>query len=505
MKSLLKYFTFFNITCSFLTAQNNDGDSLFNAPIVHDLYLNFSQTGYWDSLVANYSADVYMKCDVVLDGRTLPQTGVKFKGNSSYNNPSKKKSWKLDFDEYISGQDYNDLKKLNLNNGFKDPTLLREKIALDYCKMRGIPAPRCAFARVYLNNVYWGLYTIVEEINKDFLDDRFYDKKGNLFKGDPTGDLKWYGSAAASYYTKYELKTNETTNNWSDLVHLIDEINNSTTVQLHDSLEAVMNTNTVISAWASTNLFVNLDSYLGSGHNYYVYHDSLTNKFNYIVWDVNESFANFNMGMTLSQMKNLSIYYGSTNVNRPLYSKMLSDAQYKSDYTMELCNQAQYYFSNTVLDPIIDSLANAIRADVYADTLKSYSNQNFEDNIIMDISLPGGPGVGGSFAGLKPFITSRRTAVINELSLNGCAVGVIENNSEVFVDVYPNPANDMIHFSSPEEITTIEIFSIAGKSILKQDKFQADFISVSSMSPGIYFIRFTFSGGKSGVRKFTHQ
>lgn len=54
------------------------------------------------------------------------------KGNSSFNNPSTKKPFKVDLNEYVSGQDYDGIKKFNLNNGFKDPTMLSEKLTLDF-------------------------------------------------------------------------------------------------------------------------------------------------------------------------------------------------------------------------------------------------------------------------------------------------------------------------------------------------------------------------------------
>src|SRR5207253_2396683 len=98
-------------------------------------------------------------------------------------------------------------------------------------------------------------------VDKTFLKDRFPDNNGNLFKGDPSGDLKWINSTASSYYTKYELKTNNTANNWSDLVHLLDKINNTATVSFHDSMESVMHTTSVLKSWALTNMFVDLDSY----------------------------------------------------------------------------------------------------------------------------------------------------------------------------------------------------------------------------------------------------
>ena len=74
-----------------------DGDSIWSANFIHDIYLNFSQPSYYDSLINTHVNDTYMSCDVIFDGRTMPTIGVKFKGNSSFNNPSVKKSMKLDF------------------------------------------------------------------------------------------------------------------------------------------------------------------------------------------------------------------------------------------------------------------------------------------------------------------------------------------------------------------------------------------------------------------------
>jgi hypothetical protein len=338
------------------------------------------------------------------------------------------------------------------------------------------------------------LYTMVEEINKDFLKDDFYDKKGNLFKGDPNGDLKWYGSSASSYYSKYELKTNETQNNWSDLVRLLDKINNSTTAQFHDSLETILNTSTVIESWAATSLFMNLDSYLGSGHNYYVYDDSITNKFSWILWDVNEAFGNFNMGLSISQLEAASMYYINSPASRPLYNKMVSNTTYKAQLTNQVCSQVENYFSNSYMDPIIDSLANAIRSAVYADTLKSYSNQNFEDNIVMDINLAGGPGMGGNFPGLKPFITARRNAVITELSANGCNVGIKEVEAAKKITCFPNPASDFVSVDFEGELSALSVYSIEGKVLFQSFAQNKNKINVSLLSPGVYFIKLQSNG-----------
>ncbi len=60
---------------------------------------------------------------------------MRFKGNSSFSANGVKKSFKIDFDEYDEDNNalvFYDLKKLNLNNGFNDPTMLREKLFYDF-------------------------------------------------------------------------------------------------------------------------------------------------------------------------------------------------------------------------------------------------------------------------------------------------------------------------------------------------------------------------------------
>lgn len=471
-----------------------EGNVLFGMTQVHDVYMTFSQTNFWDSLTTYYTTDKYLKGNVTIDGVLFSDVGIKLKGNSSYNNPSDKKSFKVDMNEYVTGQDIDGLKKFNLNNGFKDPTFLREKIACDFYNEHGLHAPRCAFSRVYLNGTYWGLYTFVEEVDtKQFLNTHFDNRQGNMFKGDPSGDLKWLGSAASSYYAKYELHTNETVNDWSDLVDFINKINNSGTY-FTDSLEKVLNTGTFIEQWAALNLFSNLDSYIGSGHNYFIYHDTLSDKFEWVVWDVNESFGNFTMGMTATQMKNLSLFFISNpSSNRPLVQKMLANTNYKTTLANTVCQWIQYDFSNGGLDWKIDSLANAIRAAVYADTKKFYTNQNFEDNLTSDITLVPAPPGGGTMLGLKSFITARRNALATELAAYTCVVGINENSkTRDHITIYPNPAINILKINYFKQNMALPLeYSIAdclGKIILSGTTEANKDIDVSKLETGMYFL-----------------
>lgn len=481
-------FSLFLVITAFTSYSQTEGNVFFGSPIVHTVKFTFPYSNYTDSLTWSYTNDTYIRCDVEVDGTLYPDCGAKWKGNSSYSAPGIKKSFKIDFNEFISGQSHDGLKKLNLNNGFKDPSFLREKLTLDFYVEHNLPAPRCTYVEVYINGTLWGLYTGVEEVDKTFLNRWFGDDRGNLFKGDPTGDLKWMGSTPSLYYTKYELKTNEITNDWTDLVQLINIINNSPSGSYTTDLSAFFDVDTYVYQWAAEVLFANLDSYTGSGHNYYVYHDSLTNKFHFINWDVNEAFGEFSMGMTISQLENLAItYIPSPSSNRPLHEKMLANG-FQDDLYNAVCDLVNIDWSIWNLEWKIDSLADAIRPYVYADPNKFYSNANFESNISSDVTFGSGPG-GGTFPGIKSFLINRREALYTDLTANGCVVGIDEVNQNS-TEMYPNPFVDLFTISVLNEgLNSLQVLNLQGQrvytAILSQGQ---NTVNLGSLTRGTYII-----------------
>jgi CotH kinase protein/Secretion system C-terminal sorting domain len=465
-----------------------EGDVFFGTPSVHTLKFTFPYSNFTDSLTWSYDNDTYIKGDVEVDGTTYTDCGVKWKGNSSYTAPGVKKSFKIDFNEYVAGQDHDGLKKLNLNNAFKDPSFLREKLALDFYLEHGQPAPRCAYVEVYINGTLWGLYTGIEEIDNTFLKRWFGEKKGNLFKGDPNGDLKWLGATPSLYYTKYELKNNETTNDWTDLVNLIDVINNAPAATYMADLEAVLNVDEYLYSWAIEVLFANLDSYTGSGHNYYIYHDSTTNKFRFIAWDVNEAFGEFNMGMTISQLENLAVtYIPSPSTNRPLHQQMLANGYTQPLYDA-VCDLINLEWSVWSMTAKIDSLSNLIRPYVYADPNKFYTNANFETNINSDLTIGGGPG-GGTFPGIRSFLTNRRLALDDDMAANSCVVGIQEEINSEDLNFYPNPFTTHVTFADIKENSILVVYDISGSVVYTSTlKSTSETIDLNFLPKGIYTV-----------------
>ncbi|MCH2230830.1 MAG: CotH kinase family protein [Crocinitomicaceae bacterium] len=488
-----------------------EGDSLFATDQVMTIELTFSQTGYWDSLEANYTTSTYMSADMTittLDGtRTFPNIAVRLKGNSTYNHPNNKKPFKIDFNKYVSGQDFDGIKKLNLSNGFKDPSCMREKLFFDFCHEVGVNAPRANFANLIINGSPLGFYTVVEQIDDQFLDWAILDDDGNLFKagdnfgGGPGGagtpaDLMYYGNAATDYTDRYELKTNEDLNDWTDFIELLNYINNSTDTDFKNQFHTRFEKQELLRAFAIDNLFSNLDSYTGSARNYYLYHNLTTNKWEWIKWDANEAFGSY----TNNQAPlTLGVDYQANN--RPLLERIFDNEDLNRDYKNELCALVEDYFNNAYMDSKIDAIYNLIKTDVYADVNKMFSDADFDNNIDSDITSIGGPGGGNSIYGLKSFISSRELNVLSQVDCNYYN-SIQEIHSEGF-KLYPNPVSDFALVEFEGEIAQIELRSITGQLIKpielleSTDKIK---VPVSDLPEGIYLIVLS-TGNATSIQK----
>ena len=498
---LQKYYTLlFSLAIMNTAYAQIDGDNIFSTPQIIDIQLTFSQTGYWDSLVTNYATATYMKADLTLTDNTGTYTfndvGVRLKGNSSYSHPNDKKSFKIDFNEYISGQNYDGLKKLNLSNCFKDPTLMREKVFFDVCRSAGVPAPRANFANVTFNGALKGFYTVVEQIDDQFLDWRILDDDGNLFKagdnfgGGPTGggnpaDLMYYGTAQSSYTARYELKTNETADDWSDLITLIDFINNSSAADFESNLASHIELTEYFRSVALDNLFSNLDSYTGSARNYYLYHNLTTGKWEWIKWDGNETFGSYANGV--NNITSLALNYA--NSDRPLLSNIFNNANLYQLYLQEVCDITSNFFNSTYMDALIESHKTLIQSSVYADNNKMYSNSDFDTNVNSNITSGGGPG-GGTTYGLKSFVQAKSAFVSGAID---CAT--IVNTDEALnsnARIFPNPSKNITNIAWDNgTVQKVEVYNSIGQVIFSSNtENQSELkLDVSTYESGMYFIK----------------
>lgn len=214
---------------------------LYDQSQIRSIYLNFSQPDYWAQLDSNYWS--WLKADIpatmVVDGITYDSVGVRFRGQSSFQQTqaSDKKPFGISLDYVHPKQDIMGRKSLNLNNGFGDPSFIREVFYQHQIK-RHIPAAKSAFVRLYLNGQDWGLYPNVQQLNKNFYKDWYLSAKGTSWRadrqsglvtsyGDGTGGMNYLGADTSLYQKEYILKFSDKLNPWEDLVSTCDVLNNT--------------------------------------------------------------------------------------------------------------------------------------------------------------------------------------------------------------------------------------------------------------------------------------
>ena len=367
---------------------------LFADGEVQEIFITFDDPDFWNILEDNYGNETYLAASFQWNDYVLDSVGVRFKGSSSYfGNPTMKKSFKIDFDEFVDFQNIGGIYKINLNCNMNDPSFVREAAAYEIARAAGIPCPRTSFAALYINDTYWGLYTLVEQYDKHFIEERFGDgEDGNLWKGDEHGSLEFFGWDVSLYYDNFELKTNEESNDWAPLVEFCYYLDNTETSQLPATLSTVMDVNTGLILLAVDNLLVNLDSYTGRCVNYYLYHADRDDRFVFGEWDMNESWGCYNSWRySVSELEALDPYWLNPDQGeiRSLASALWSVEEYTAVYEGHLLRMLATDANPSILIPRMEEMRDLIRDWVFMEDSprELFSYSEFESAMYSCIEL----------------------------------------------------------------------------------------------------------------------
>ncbi|MBO4575174.1 MAG: T9SS type A sorting domain-containing protein [Bacteroidales bacterium] len=85
---------------------------------------------------------------------------------------------------------------------------------------------------------------------------------------------------------------------------------------------------------------------------------------------------------------------------------------------------------------------------------------------------------------------------------NSCDVNeIVENNANLGVNVYPNPASEIVNILNDSDmiINDVEIIDLTGRTVLKAEK--CDNIDISALAEGQYFVK--LSGSTTLVKKLS--
>lgn len=372
----------------------------------------------WTALMADPLDDaLHIPATLTYDGAVVTQVSLSTKGNSSRNSVramgSQRYSFKLDLDELVPGQRLFGVDKLNLHNSFKDPTLLRETIGYAMMRDAGVPASRTAFARLTINGQAWGLYVVVEQVEADFLRDRFGAAGGELLKPDqPSGQLSYRGATFADY-PGVEVKTDGGDPTHQRFLDLVTALDRGTEAEI----AAVLDVDRLL-PWLAINTYLaNLDSYAGSAHNYYLYLDPASARWILVPWDLNETFGNFRCGWTAATILTLDHLRPQCNqpAPRPLISKVLASPTWRARYQARLRELIAGPGAAAAVRADVDARAALIRDAVAADPTKFYTLAQFDLAIHDDLPVTNEPGIDTAILGLASFAERRAAALTTQL------------------------------------------------------------------------------------------
>jgi spore coat protein CotH len=405
------------LICIKTSGSSPDTLPVFSPDTIHEIRIIFHQDDFKDSLLKNYQiyhdSDVagrdLMLADVIIDNVHIDSVGVKYKSNFSFSIPNNKKPLKIDFNAFVKGRLFQGLRAINLSNEFPDPSMLRNTVAYKILRSAGVKAPHTSFARVYINDRFYGLYVIIEQVDKSFIKQNFVHQGGEIIKA-LAASLSWYDDDTISFRNNYEIKSRNNEQSMQSLERFARKINSTAAPQFYDSLKNYFDFDSYLPVFAADVIFNNWDSYF-YGQNYYLYRDTVVNKYYFLPWDYNVSMNNYDVSGG-----DFTIVPGGKNLDffdLPLPSRVLENKILREKYLNEVCRINKIMGSDSLRNFILSN-HKLISAAMKEDYGKVMTNLQFEKSLSGRIAISE-----IEFEGLMSFINYRKLQVQSMLQTEG--------------------------------------------------------------------------------------
>ena len=300
----------------------------------------------------------------------LKNIGFRYQSYRGFTPGDKFNALEIKINHKVSNQNIEKHQSLQLSQALRDPSMLRE--VLGYSIWRTFaPAPRANFAKVFVNDQFYGLMVNIEPIDEAFLTSYFGSSKGTLYKSNASAETlpstgckkNIFGTlledASSNCYQDHFI--NYTNKNWDNLFQLSKFLN-----QQPDKIAQMLDIDQTLWMLALNHTMVNLYSYSGMGSpNYYLYQDE-KNIFHPIVGSLNLGFGIYkNIGegsdLPIQDLERLDPLLHVYNVEKPLVNQILKDDLHRKTYLAHVRTITEQFFWNERFNRQADSLHQLIR------------------------------------------------------------------------------------------------------------------------------------------------
>jgi spore coat protein CotH len=365
----------------------------------------------------------WASAELTAGGQVFPNAGLRYKGNFTYQASANLlgKPLRIDLGRYVQGRRFHGLKKLHLANGATDPTRAREALAFGVFRTAGVPAPRTAYAEVTLtvpgrfDQEFLGLYILIEHVGNAFLKERFGSAGGLLLKPQGLRGLEHLGGEWPPFANHYRPRTASGKGLRQRLIAFTRLVNGAGDGQFRKEIGSYLDVDEFLRYLAVNGLLVNLDSFLGFGHNYYLYLLPDTNRFIFIPWDVDLAFGHYPLESRPQKEVGLSIFLPHIGRNK-LIDRLLGVPEIRQHYRKVLEELTATCFTK---EKLLENLEAVERATKESLAREKEAGEARRERVGRSRVGPKGGGISGPSFSLRTFLEERTASVAAQLAGTG--------------------------------------------------------------------------------------
>jgi spore coat protein CotH len=374
--------------CAVPGASAQTAADLFDDTRLHTLEIVMHSRD-WSDLHANFLTNDRYPCDVIWNGIRMRNTAVRSRGSGS--RYQAKPGLELSFDHYAARQRFLGLRSLVLDNLVTDPSMIRESVAMALLRLMGVPAPREAPTRVFVNGAFAGVYMMVEPVDTVFAEKSF-GEPGRLFEYHwlspffatfPGEDLDLY----EPMFESRDIEPRSIAELYTPMREMFRAISDTPDGSF-DQVDRYLDLNGVIRAVAAESFMAEWDGLLGYDgmNNFYLYR--VGDQARYIPWDRDQAFHALDYPLLPRANENV------------LMRRLLEDPALRAAYFASVTATVASATAGNWLEAEFVRQYSVLREAALADPFKIATNDEFEQ----------------AFAGLIRFARTRPGFVLNEVA-----------------------------------------------------------------------------------------
>jgi spore coat protein CotH len=325
-------------------------------------------------LRAHFQENTYYVADFQWRNIRVRNVAIRSRGGASRN--PLKPGLRVDFNRYTSNQQFLGLKSLVLDNVWQDGSFVAESTAMAFFERMGQAAARESFCRLYINNVYHGVYAIVESVDADFVARTLKETNGYLFTYQYNRIFygEYLGDEFTPYKEMFEPQTHELeadTILYSPIRDLFKEVNGPDDAVWRDRVEQYLDVNQLVTYVAIETFLAENDGFLGAQgmNNFYLYRPANSTRHRLFPWDKDNSFINPLFDLMERADQNV------------IFRRLMTYGDLRALYLQVLEACARSAAEDGWMEAEITRAAALVADAVREDTLKPFSSEAFDEAV----------------------------------------------------------------------------------------------------------------------------